>query len=119
MAAKKKTAQAKSNVEGVPTEPKKANLNEVEEAAVAMVGGRPTRLADPKAGIPTEAKRGGVTAKDFHVLNPKLKQAKGAFEKVDKPKAGDPPSITGNSGAPTEPDRGGVNKLERKLAGAD
>ena len=32
-------------------------------------------------------------------------------------KAAPLPSITGNEGKPTEPDRGGMNKLERKLEG--
>ncbi len=29
------------------------------------------------------------------------------------------PSITGNEGVPTEPDRGGLTKLERQLSGVD
>ncbi len=29
------------------------------------------------------------------------------------------PSITGNEGKPTEPDRGGMNKLERQLEGVE
>ena len=104
---------------GQPTEPEKANLTEQEEKGLKLlkVGGRETRTASSKAGIPTEPDRGGVNAKDWHVLNPKAKEAKGAHEPAEKPKAKEQPSITGNSGAPTEPDRGGVNELERKLAG--
>ncbi len=104
---------------GVPTEPEKANLNETETQSLPK-SGRPIKAATTKAGRPTERKRGGVTAQDYHVLDPKLKRAKGAHPDPADEEPNPPPSITGQTdgvGVPTEAKRGGVNKLERELAG--
>lgn len=104
---------------GKPTEPEKAGLGDIEEAGLEVRRGGTIKPASPKQGIPSDAERGGVTDKDLHAKNPKL--APKAFEPAEPAEPKPPPSITGargKAGKPTEPDRGGLNDLERELSGA-
>lgn len=115
------------------------------EKALGGSGSAPASKSGGPVGVPTEAKRGGVTDAEIAAAQEASKasgtstpDAKigvpteperggvtdkdlGKFPEPDEPaKPGPRPSLTGQTngiGVPTEPKRGGINKLEKELSG--